>query len=112
MFFRWGQSDAVQFLTTNEAELEATNGGGVTALRMACRFDNVDTVKVLLKAGANPNCTDPNGDKCIHIAARQGSHKVSHMLRHLYCRPFQVERPLRCPTTANTMCILMNFFVT
>ena len=48
------------------AHINATNNDGATALLLACNTGRSELVRLLLKAGADPNITDADGDTCLH----------------------------------------------
>ena len=50
------------------ADVNAVNKRGRTALLLGCFFRQLDLVKVLLKAGANPSIDDEEGFSCLHAA--------------------------------------------
>ena len=52
------------------SDVNATSKRKKTALMCACQKGNVDTINVLLNAGANTNIADANGSTCLHHAAR------------------------------------------
>src|SRR5262245_6086599 len=51
----------------------ATRVGGATALHWAVRADSLDTVKLLLDAGADPRAADIDGVPPLYLAAENGS---------------------------------------
>ena len=57
------------------ADVNATNVNNWTALMIACQKSNVDTINVLLKAGADPNIADVNGETCLYCAVRGACNK-------------------------------------
>ena len=51
-----------------KAFVNKQNGAGATALHYACRSGRPESVKALLKAGADPNQLDKSGDCCFRAA--------------------------------------------
>ncbi|KAK3730046.1 hypothetical protein QZH41_009561 [Actinostola sp. cb2023] len=67
-----------QILLRNRAtDLEARMDDGTSPLILAARFDLVDIVKDLIKAGAKVNNTDNKGKSALHWAASVNSHEVT-----------------------------------
>ena len=58
----------LQAIIDHDAHVNATNKRGHSALMMASVKGNIDAVNVLLKAGADPDITDANGNTCIHLS--------------------------------------------
>lgn len=56
-----GDRDAVRDLIRQKADVNATQGDGMTALHWAAFRDDVETARLLLAAGANFNTTTRNG---------------------------------------------------
>ena len=50
------------------ADVNAVNKRGRTALLLNCFYRQMDSVKILLKAGADPTIADEEGFSCIHAA--------------------------------------------
>jgi ankyrin repeat protein len=79
----YGQTGCVQYLTSiasTQADLEARDRHGRTALHVACWAQRSDVVKVLVEAGVNLNAADNNGDMPLHLAAVVGSIRCTKLL--------------------------------
>ena len=50
------------------ADMNAVNKRGRTALLLSCVYRQTDSVKILLKAGADPTIADEEGFSCLHAA--------------------------------------------
>lgn len=65
-----GQADSViRLLEEIQGGMVDTRSGGKTALQVAAHQGHVGIVKLLLRAGANVNTSDNDGDTCLHYAA-------------------------------------------
>ncbi|KAL7297263.1 hypothetical protein TKK_0009663 [Trichogramma kaykai] len=60
--------------------IDKKNKKGETQLHIACRSDNVDRVRLLLDAGANPNTKDNAGWTPLQEAASYGYYEVCELL--------------------------------
>ena len=69
------KKEILQTIIKHGADVNATNKNNKTALMIAFRTRNVDAVKVLLDAGANPNIADANGNTCLLNAVSLGCSK-------------------------------------
>ena len=58
----------LQTIINHGAKLNATNTRGRTALLLSCFYGQMDAVKVLLEAGADPCIADEEGFSCLHAA--------------------------------------------
>jgi ankyrin repeat protein len=67
-----GDEKAVSALLANGADVNATTGGGQTALILAVIFGHTNLVKLLIKAGADPQQRDNLGLNAIEWAQRRG----------------------------------------
>ncbi len=67
-----GHADIVQMLVDSGADLTVQDKGGRTALHLALERDGIQSreacLKVLLRAGANPNTASNNGTAPLHSA--------------------------------------------
>jgi ankyrin repeat protein len=59
---------------------------GETALHGAAMFGHLDVVRILLKAGANPNSLNREGDNPYQLALKCKQHWVSDYLKSV-CTP-------------------------
>ena len=66
------------------ADLNAVNKRGITALLLNCFYRQMDSVKILLKAGADPTIADKEGFSCIHAAidGRCSTDILQTLIRH------------------------------
>lgn len=55
-------------------------GDGMTPLMAAVMKGHVDVIKVLLKAGADPELPDEEGNRALHVAAAKGYGEIVHRL--------------------------------
>jgi Ankyrin repeats (3 copies) len=67
-----GDEKAVSALLANGADVNETTGGGRTALILAVIFGHTNLVKLLMKAGADPQVRDNLGLNAIEWAQRRG----------------------------------------
>ena len=77
-------NETLREIIIHEAQLDAQNVVGETALWLACRYRQQDSIKILLKNRSNPNVTDDNGGTCLHAAVigRCSKNIVSTLLDH------------------------------
>ena len=60
--------ETIQELIDHGAEVNNVNKRGRTALLLGCFYRQMDSIKVLLEAGANPSIADEEGFSCLHAA--------------------------------------------
>ena len=60
--------ETMQEIIDYGADVNAVNERGRSALLLGCLYRQTDSVKVLLRAGADPNITDQEGFSCLHAA--------------------------------------------
>ncbi|HEU4835169.1 MAG TPA: ankyrin repeat domain-containing protein [Pyrinomonadaceae bacterium] len=87
-----GDEQAVSALLANGADVNETTGGGQTALILAVIFGRTNLVKILMKAGADPQLRDNLGLNAIEWAQRRG---LTEALSILTNRPQQSTPPKR-----------------
>lgn len=63
-----------------KVDVNAANDQGTTALIEASKLGHVDIVRVLLKAGANPNWANSAGETAVHYAAQHAVPTVLQLL--------------------------------
>ena len=68
-----GDEQAVSAILANGADVNETTGGGQTALILAVIYGHTHLVKLLMKAGADPQVRDNLGLNAIEWAQRRGS---------------------------------------
>ncbi len=57
----WGNSDIIQFLLLNKADVNYRDKDGTTPLMHAVKQNNLDAIKILLQNGADMNQNQPEG---------------------------------------------------
>jgi hypothetical protein len=67
-----GDEQAVSALLANGADVNETTGGGQTALILAVIFGRTNLIKLLMKAGADPQLRDNLGLNALEWAQRRG----------------------------------------
>ena len=87
-----GDEQVVSALLANGADVNETTGGGQTALILAVIFGHTNLVKLLMKAGADPQLRDNLGLNAIEWAQRRGLHEAHAILAS---RPEPAPRPNR-----------------
>lgn len=75
-----GDEQAVSALLANGADVNETTSGGQTALILAVIFGHTNLVKLLMKAGANPQLRDNLGLNAVEWAQRRGLTEVVAIL--------------------------------
>ncbi|MCU0599801.1 MAG: ankyrin repeat domain-containing protein [Desulfobacterales bacterium] len=76
-----GRIPLVQFLLASGADIHAaTHPERNTALMMAAVDGRVDTVDILLNAGALPNARNSKGFTALMFAAKSGNYKIARLL--------------------------------
>ena len=75
-----GHNNAVRFLLDRSADVNAASHNGTTALMAAAYHGHVETVKLLLAAGANPNA-ERDEDTALKFAKEQGHGEIVASLR-------------------------------
>lgn len=69
----FNSSKCLEFLLSNNLNLDIQNSDGNTPLHLACLSGNVYIINRLLQLGANINIENRFGDKAIHSAIRSGN---------------------------------------
>lgn len=75
-----GRNDAVRFLLERGADVNAASHNGTTALMAAAYHGHVETVKLLLAAGSNPNA-ERDGDTALKFAKEERHMEIVELLR-------------------------------
>lgn len=75
-----GREDVIRYLAKSGANLNARQGGAWTALHCAARYDELETVIVLIELGADPSLTDEDGDTLADTARQGGAWSVVRYL--------------------------------
>ena len=71
---------AVRVLIAGGSNLHAVSGGGFTPLLFAVREGHMDTLDALLRAGAHPDDTLPNGTSALGLATYNAQYDVAARL--------------------------------
>jgi ankyrin repeat protein len=58
--------ELVQLLIDSGSDLKHKSVGGLDALRIACRLNNINIAYLLLSSGADPNSLDDRGETVLH----------------------------------------------
>lgn len=77
-----GDEQAVSALLANGADVNETTGGGQTALILAVIFGHTNLVKLLMKAGADPQLRDNLGLNALEWAQRRGLTEALAILKN------------------------------
>lgn len=67
-------------LRVKNISVNAQNKKGETALMRAVRLGNIESVRLLLRAGANPNAADKVGDTAYVLAYENGNEEIEKLL--------------------------------
>ncbi|HSE19953.1 MAG TPA: ankyrin repeat domain-containing protein [Pyrinomonadaceae bacterium] len=97
-----GDEQAVSALLANGADVNETTGGGQTALILAVIFGHTNLVRLLMKAGADPQLRDNLGLNAIEWAQRRGLSEAVAILtnsEHPRTPPRRITIPLEPPVT-------------
>jgi ankyrin repeat protein len=82
-----GRSETVRVLLESDAtDLRARNDNGATALHYAALGGHVDMVQWLLDRGADPACSDKEGDTPLTMASARGHAAVVDLLKRRMSR--------------------------
>ena len=75
------KNEVLQTMISCGAQVNAINKEGRTALMIASKSGNIEGINVLLKAGADPNIIDVDGNTCLHCSVLGNYRKeVLHMI--------------------------------
>jgi len=91
-----GDEQAVSAILANGADVNETTGGGQTALILAVIFGRTNLVKLLMKAGADPQLRDNLGLNAIEWAQRRGLTEAHGILTNSH-RPSTPPRKIVIP---------------
>lgn len=78
---RRNQAAVARLLATGEADLDAQDGKGNTALMVAASGKQIDTVRLLLTKGANPQIKNLSGDTALSLAQNRGDSEAVQALQ-------------------------------
>jgi len=88
-----GNREMLKVLLSNEKiDIQARSEDGRTALFFGVNNGDVGIVQDLLKAGANPDLLDNDGDAVLHIVAMDGNAKIMQILLAHGANPFVKTR--------------------
>ena len=78
------RKEVLQSILDHEANVNVTTKQIFTALMMACTKGNAGVIRILLKANADPNIVNADGDTCLHVTTRKGCNKdiLQSLLNH------------------------------
>lgn len=97
-----GDEQAVSALLANGADVNETTGGGQTALILAVIFGHTNLIKLLMKAGADPQLRDNLGLNALEWAQRRGLNEAVAILTNgpnHSTPPRRITIPLESPET-------------
>jgi len=100
-----GDEKAVSAILANGADVNETTGGGQTALILAVIFGHTNLVKLLMKAGADPQQRDNLGLNALEWAQRRGLTEAVAILTNTYREstpPRKIVIPLEGPPPEKT----------
>ncbi|KAI7798397.1 transient receptor potential cation channel [Triplophysa rosa] len=82
----------------SEPQLRAVkSGNGDTVLHICCRRKDVETAKVLVEFGVNPDCQNNEWQTPLHIAALEGDENMLKFLYHCKANPNILDKMDRSP---------------
>jgi ankyrin repeat protein len=76
-----GDTEEVQTLLVQGADLNATDNDGLTALMWAAKHCHIDIVQLLLAKGADVNAKDNKGGTALIAAKREGHKEIVCILK-------------------------------
>ena len=93
-----GSTDALQLLADSGVDLKKQTGiYGMDALKAACFGNHVETAKLLLALGSDPNGSNFSGYRPIHEAAKWGGPELTQLLLDAGATATQITRAGRNP---------------
>ena len=101
-----GDEQAVSAILANGADVNGTTGGGQTALILAVIFGHTNLVKLLMRAGADPQLRDNLGLNAIEWAQRRGLNEAVAILTNTHREstpPRKIVIPLEEPPPHKTV---------
>ena len=72
--------DTLQSILKHSVSIDAVDSKKRTALLLACIDEQIDSVKLLLKHGADPNIANWSDNSCLHQAVKQGHEQLVEVL--------------------------------
>ena len=100
-----GDEQAVSAILANGADVNGTTGGGQTALILAIIFGHTNLVKLLMRAGADPQLRDNLGLNAVEWAQRRGLTEAVAILTNTHREstpPRKIVIPLEQPPPQKT----------
>jgi Ankyrin repeats (many copies) len=101
-----GDEQAVSAILANGADVNETTGGGQTALILAVIFGHTNLVKLLMRAGADPQLRDNLGLNAVEWAQRRGLTEAVAILTNTHREstpPRKIVIPLEEPPPQKTV---------
>ena len=92
-----GHADVVEYLISDDVEVDMTGRYGMTALHHACHLNNYEVAKMLLQYGANPSPATSYGITPLHICCREGNFSMIRMLLLFGADQFLQDQPGKAP---------------
>lgn len=86
-----GDLEMIRLLLSQDADIDATDSNGRTALFLSIAFSHNDVARLLIREGANLEATTDSGDRAIHAAVIRGNVAV---IRELLAAGARIDDPV------------------